>query len=626
MLATKARMRPIRLVIADRRPIVLQGFATLFAAEGDFTIVASCLDGASCLEAIRTLTPDLVLVEDGFSDVTASDMLAVVKAENIPTRLVFYIASVSHGDLAAAVAEGACGAISMREEPEALVQSLRLVAPARSQAIVGRERNGANGEAGLMALTDQERKIMRLIAYGMSNKQIARQLKVSPGTIKLRLGRISEQLGIKSRTEISAFALSRLYSALAALLYAALDDIRPADAAAFGHDLTDSLTVMTGDGTAETITIKINANKSMPSPVKTAKSVFKVGRVDNPIAETPARAGKPVQSSIDIGAGTITPQAPSSARAALSSFSAFVTTAVAIWISEVASSVAQASNLGDSLIALTTATESGTAELAAALHSPGNADAHLDNLAWFYPETDHQAFAFEPPGRDAIAGNDGAVQPVSADAGGGDVSSSDTPHVGSGSIDAVIDHGGVGQAAATDTSGNPPSVGMQATMEDESNPGQSQRDANDTKDGSVAAAQHAKHDTPDDKPNHGQTERDSHASEARPAAAEQHAKDDAKPAHGADADHSAQSHMPAAPDHGDSFHFKTETANSQASNKSEVHGGHAPGPIDDGLHTPGSHGLPPIQPSDLIGPSGAEQSDLHQANHAGHHLMHDLFV
>src|SRR6185437_10062022 len=97
-----ALMLRIRLVIADRRPIVLQGFASLFAAERDFKIVASCINGAGCLEAVRRLTPDVVLVEDGFSDVTASEILAAVNAENLPTRLVFYTASIARGDLAAA--------------------------------------------------------------------------------------------------------------------------------------------------------------------------------------------------------------------------------------------------------------------------------------------------------------------------------------------------------------------------------------------------------------------------------------------------------------------------------------------------------------------------------------------
>src|SRR3954447_26961390 len=106
-------MRRIRLVIADRRPIVLQGFASLLASERDFEVVASCLDGTSCLEAIRNLTPDVVLVDDGFSDVTASEMLAVANAENLSARLVFYTVSVARGDVADAIADGACNAISM---------------------------------------------------------------------------------------------------------------------------------------------------------------------------------------------------------------------------------------------------------------------------------------------------------------------------------------------------------------------------------------------------------------------------------------------------------------------------------------------------------------------------------
>ena len=58
-------MRRVRLVIADRRPIVLQGFVSLLGAQPDFEVVACCLDGASCLAAIRRLTPDVVLLEDG---------------------------------------------------------------------------------------------------------------------------------------------------------------------------------------------------------------------------------------------------------------------------------------------------------------------------------------------------------------------------------------------------------------------------------------------------------------------------------------------------------------------------------------------------------------------------------
>ncbi|WP_177242966.1 LuxR C-terminal-related transcriptional regulator [Bradyrhizobium sp. Gha] len=696
-------MAPIRLVIADRRPIVLQGFDSLFAAERDFAIVASCLDGAGCLKAVRTLTPDLVLVEDGFSDVTASDLLAIVKAEHIPTRLVFYTASVAHGDLAAAIAAGSCCAISMREEPETLVQSLRLVAPTPVRTTAGRKKNGALGEYenGAAALTNQERKIMRLVAYGMSNKQIARQLNVSPEIIKARLDHISAQLEIRTRAEMAVFALSRLYGgigALAALLYAALDDVQPANAAAFGHEPTDTFTMMTPDGSAGVITLKISPKTTTSASDKTARSLFKGGRIENSIAETPARASKAIQSSVDSAFSTITLPSASSARPALSSFGSFMMTAAAVWISDLLNSVVHASNVDDSLTVLASATGSGTGELATP-HSPvsslGSVAANLDspnNLAWWHPETDHQAFAFVAPLNDTLVRNDDTPRIIGADARDDGAGGNGNPHVGSGFIDAPIDHGGFEQVAATGVLGNTEHDGMQASVADESNPaqsqqgsqgedggeaakqdakqdgkedakqdladddsthGQSQRDLNESKDGPVTATQHSKHDTTGGGSNPGQTQPDLHGSQGRPAGAGQHADDEAKPAGGTNSDqshreshqasqdapgnphaslsqhagaddptidNSRQAHKTAAPELGDSFHFKNENAASGASDVSDVHGSHAPDFVDHGPHTAGNDVLPPVQASDLIGPPGAEQAALHHAH------AHDLFL
>src|SRR5207248_2612005 len=117
-----------RLLIADQHPIVLQGLASVFAAQRDFELVASCSSGASCVEAIQNLAPDVALLEDSLPDVTGSEILAMVNAENVPTRLVFFSASIEHADLAAAIAAGACSVISKHASPESLVQSLRLVA------------------------------------------------------------------------------------------------------------------------------------------------------------------------------------------------------------------------------------------------------------------------------------------------------------------------------------------------------------------------------------------------------------------------------------------------------------------------------------------------------------------
>ncbi len=470
-------MRRIRLVIADRRPVVLQGFASLFAAKSDFEVVASCLDGASCLEAVRNLAPDVVLVEDGFSDVTASEMLAVANAENLPSRLVFYTASVARGDVAAAIAAGACNAISMRAKPETVLQSLRLVAPRPDRAPA---ENGALGEDVLAVLTVEERKIMRLVAYGLSNKEIARQLNVPPGAIKADLNRIFQKLQIKNRTELAALALSRLsggIGALAALIFAALDDVRAAHPNAVGHTFTDTFTVMAADGTAEVVTIVINPKKSGGASSATARMMSKAGRAENSATGTPTPTGKLVDSSADIAASTSALAALNSARPSSGSYSAFMMAAAAVLIYELDTicSPAQAFDLAKNLTdVFGSATANGTKELVT-LNRPSSADTTLDgfdNLAWQNPEIYDRSFAFETSRGDTIAtggdepqivraearedsgsrhGKDSSLHAKSDDA----IDRSDTIHERSATVNVLsgdtIDRGGFGELA-TDTS------------------------------------------------------------------------------------------------------------------------------------------------------------------------------
>ncbi len=207
-------MRSTRLVIADMHPIVLHGLTSVFAEERDFVIVASCSDGASCVEAIRSLAPD-VAVLDSMSDLTGAEILATVNAESLLTRLVFFTASVDQDDLVAATAAGVCSVISKSSAPERLVQSLRQIVdgwnlPRLSSALYPprKVRNDAS-ESVLEVLTDRESEIMRLVSKGLSNKEIARQLNISQGTTKVHLHHIYQKLEINNRTVLAALAISR---------------------------------------------------------------------------------------------------------------------------------------------------------------------------------------------------------------------------------------------------------------------------------------------------------------------------------------------------------------------------------------------------------------------------------
>jgi RNA polymerase sigma factor (sigma-70 family) len=235
--------RCIRLVIADRQPIVLQGLRSVFAAQHDFEIVASCSHGTSCLDAIRNLTPDVALLAETLPDLTASEILAIAKAENLPTRLVFFSESEGDHDLAAAIAAGARGTISKFATTDTMLRSLRLITerisatPERSHNLspIERESDGAKIERMLGLLTHRESQIVRLVSEGLSNKEIARQLSISQGTVKVHLHNIFQKLDISNRTVLATIALSQRPAgfttlSLAALAFAILSDVKEADA------------------------------------------------------------------------------------------------------------------------------------------------------------------------------------------------------------------------------------------------------------------------------------------------------------------------------------------------------------------------------------------------------------
>ncbi|MBR0906789.1 response regulator [Bradyrhizobium liaoningense] len=231
----------IRLVIVDSQPIVLHGLKSVLGTQQDFEVVASSSDGTSCLDAIRTLAPDLALVADSLPDLTASEILAIAKAEKLSTSLVFFTESDVDGDLAAAIAAGACSAISKYAAPATMLQSLRLMTTSGVSlepcdlSPNGNEAEDGNIEKMLELLTQRERQIAGLVSEGMSNKEIARKLNVSQGTVKVHLYNIFQKLEISNRTVLATISLLQRTSgfgalALAFLAFAIADELKASEA------------------------------------------------------------------------------------------------------------------------------------------------------------------------------------------------------------------------------------------------------------------------------------------------------------------------------------------------------------------------------------------------------------
>jgi len=208
-------MRCTSVVIADHHPVVLQGLTNILGAASGFEVVACCSDGTDCIEAIRSLVPDIAIIDISMPGLTGLEILAIANFESLPTRLVFFTASVEDRELIVSAAAGAYGVILKDVALEILVQSLRQVAdgqrllplPPSDQTALREQKNVANAENVLTVLTDRERQIMRLVSEGLSNKEIGRRLNIVDGTIKVHLHHIFQKLEISNRTVLATLAM-----------------------------------------------------------------------------------------------------------------------------------------------------------------------------------------------------------------------------------------------------------------------------------------------------------------------------------------------------------------------------------------------------------------------------------
>jgi two-component system nitrate/nitrite response regulator NarL len=208
-------MRSTSVVIADRHPVVLHGLSKLLGAHREFDIVAYCSDGTSCIEALRNLVPDIVILDVAMPGATWLEILSIVNSENLSTRLVFFLGSETDLELVTSAAADGYSIIPKDAAPEILVQSLRQIAEGQrllplpsSERAVSREQS-AVAENALTTLTDRERQIMRLVSEGLSNKEIGRRLNIADGTIKVHLHHIFQKLEISNRTVLAALAISQ---------------------------------------------------------------------------------------------------------------------------------------------------------------------------------------------------------------------------------------------------------------------------------------------------------------------------------------------------------------------------------------------------------------------------------
>ena len=209
-----------RVLIADDQEMARAGFGMILAAQHDIEVVASCADGVEALDAARRLHPDVVLLDvrmprlDGL-EVTRRITSAPPVPGRAPTRVVVVTTFDLDEYVYAALRGGASGFLLKDAGPALLVEAVRaaaagesLISPAVTVRLL--QHLAASDPAGARAprepLTPRELDVVRLVARGLTNQEIAGELFVALSTVKTHLGGAQAKLGARNRVEVAAWA------------------------------------------------------------------------------------------------------------------------------------------------------------------------------------------------------------------------------------------------------------------------------------------------------------------------------------------------------------------------------------------------------------------------------------
>ena len=200
---------PIRLVIVDDHPLVRRGLCELFAAESDINVVDAVGDGDEAVRSVLAKQPDVVLMDVSMPDIDGIEATRRVLAVRPETRVVMLTSFAEHERVIEALDSGAIGYILKDAESDELVRGVRAAAagdsplsPRAARALVTARR----GRRPFEELTARELDVLKLVARGLSNKQIAWRLAISEKTVKAHMTSIFGRIGVGDRTQAALWA------------------------------------------------------------------------------------------------------------------------------------------------------------------------------------------------------------------------------------------------------------------------------------------------------------------------------------------------------------------------------------------------------------------------------------
>lgn len=213
-------MSKIRVMLVDDHALLLAGLQMAVSSQLDMEVVGQAGSGSEVIAQALACRPDVVLLDISLPDLGGAEVTEQLRQELPGVRVVAF---TRHGDpnyLRRMLQAGASGYMLKNADANTLLQAIRVVAAggvyidpvlagSLIETVAARSVSAGSGHQALVELTGRERDVLRLIAWGRSNKEIAAQFGISVKTVEYYKAQATEKLQLRSRTDIVRFALAQ---------------------------------------------------------------------------------------------------------------------------------------------------------------------------------------------------------------------------------------------------------------------------------------------------------------------------------------------------------------------------------------------------------------------------------
>ena len=207
-------MKKLRILLADDHKMVREGLRLLIDSQPDMRVVGEAANGREVLQSAREIKPDVVVMDLSMPELNGLQATERLKAESPEIKVVAITANEDESYLRQLCKVGAVGYVLKRSAGDELVKAIGLVAKGGvyfeatlASKALAKQMTGGKSETGTVELSEREKEVLVMLAWGYSNKEIAGQLVLSVKTVETYKVRVGEKLGLRSRTEMVQYAL-----------------------------------------------------------------------------------------------------------------------------------------------------------------------------------------------------------------------------------------------------------------------------------------------------------------------------------------------------------------------------------------------------------------------------------